>query len=217
VSDALLDPNEPGISASVRYYRRHTEKVKLRLKNYRTKHKDRLRERNRLTRLSNPERSRAACRKWQRSHKEQMAQRFAAWEKRNRKRRSEYQRLRYKNFTPEQKRRRREVSMAWHRKNPGYMSASRDKRKRAMDKSGSRVDLITRWVSLVRSKPFAICYYCQRVRSSMDVHFDHIIPLAKGGGHNVGNMCVACEGCNCSKGSRRISEWPQIPTPMLDL
>lgn len=33
-------------------------------------------------------------------------------------------------------------------------------------------------------------------------HVDHIIPLARGGAHALGNLCVSCESCNRSKGAR---------------
>ena len=160
---------------------------------------------------------RAAQKRWRKKNPEQTRKRLQEWKVRNRKQYNEYRRIAYHSMTDHQRLIRKQRLSAWHQRNPGYMSAYRDKRKRAMGITTVRFDLIVKWMSAVRSKPFTVCYYCRRVRSSLDIHFDHVVPLSKGGAHEVGNLCVSCESCNCSKGARRISQWPQIPEPMLDL
>lgn len=36
---------------------------------------------------------------------------------------------------------------------------------------------------------------------------DHVIPLARGGRHGIGNVLPACQPCNSSKGARLLAEW----------
>lgn len=48
------------------------------------------------------------------------------------------------------------------------------------------------------------CAYCG---SSSKLTMDHIIPVSKKGGTEVGNVIPACHSCNSSKGARDIVEW----------
>lgn len=49
------------------------------------------------------------------------------------------------------------------------------------------------------------CAYCGKRTS--ELHRDHVIPVARGGRHAVGNIVPACPSCNRSKGKRLIVEW----------
>jgi 5-methylcytosine-specific restriction endonuclease McrA len=48
------------------------------------------------------------------------------------------------------------------------------------------------------------CAYCHEVRP---LTLDHVVPLARGGRHAVGNIVPACGSCNSSKNARLIVEW----------
>lgn len=48
------------------------------------------------------------------------------------------------------------------------------------------------------------CFYCGAVGQ---VTVDHIIPIARGGVHSIGNLVAACQTCNSSKKDRTIMEW----------
>jgi len=47
------------------------------------------------------------------------------------------------------------------------------------------------------------CTYC----GAKATVADHVVPLARGGLHRIGNLTPACARCNHSKGSRLVIEW----------
>lgn len=48
------------------------------------------------------------------------------------------------------------------------------------------------------------CTYCG---SEEDIQVDHVIPLARGGAHAIGNLVPACRKCNHSKNAKLLMEW----------
>ncbi len=52
---------------------------------------------------------------------------------------------------------------------------------------------------LVWARDGGVCVKCG---SSSDLHFDHVIPVAKGGGDHAENIQLLCRSCNLSKGDR---------------
>jgi 5-methylcytosine-specific restriction endonuclease McrA len=95
----------------------------------------------------------------------------------------------------------------WRLKNGWRLKLNRAKY-RAL-KMAATVNLagIKEFVAAIKSKAFAHCYYCERRTPTADIHFDHIVPLSKGGAHSVENLCVACAHCNHSKHNKALSEW----------
>jgi 5-methylcytosine-specific restriction endonuclease McrA len=47
------------------------------------------------------------------------------------------------------------------------------------------------------------CFYC----GAGSEHLDHVIPIAKGGRHSIGNLVQSCQTCNLSKNAKTIMEW----------
>jgi 5-methylcytosine-specific restriction endonuclease McrA len=47
------------------------------------------------------------------------------------------------------------------------------------------------------------CVYC----GARAEHIDHVIPIAKGGAHKIGNLVAACQSCNLRKSDKFISVW----------
>ncbi len=81
-------------------------------------------------------------------------------------------------------------------------------RRRALKKSAAdNFKALTAWMENIRAQKFATCYYCEKVIPSSQVHFDHIVPIVKGGQHTPENLCVSCAPCNQKKGAKLISVW----------
>ncbi len=52
------------------------------------------------------------------------------------------------------------------------------------------------------------CFYCGRDHEvASEGHFDHVIPLARGGSDNPDNIVFACRACNWSKHDKTLDEW----------
>lgn len=89
----------------------------------------------------------------------------------------------------------------------GYRMANLNKMsekeaRRRCKKRGNGVFVITKnELNKLYSTP---CYICQ---SSPSSHLDHIIPLAKGGRHSIGNLAGACASCNLQKGALFLSKF----------
>jgi len=80
-------------------------------------------------------------------------------------------------------------------------SARRRGKLRGMDK-GAAV-LVKRMVEREARKKVHRCYYCKKsFRGSF--HFDHVVPLASSGKHEIANMAVSCPACNCSKQDKLV-------------
>lgn len=51
------------------------------------------------------------------------------------------------------------------------------------------------------------CNFCG---TTEDITLDHVIPLARGGRHSIGNLQPLCGTCNKRKNSKLMSEWRYI-------
>lgn len=54
-----------------------------------------------------------------------------------------------------------------------------------------------------------VCHWCGK-RCAKDYHIDHIMPLSRGGKHELTNLAIACPDCNLRKNARDPIEWAQI-------
>lgn len=66
---------------------------------------------------------------------------------------------------------------------------------------------IIKWESGWRKKRKVRCYWCRAMFSVLKCHTDHVIPIAKGGNHEIANVCISCSHCNHSKCARDLSDW----------
>jgi 5-methylcytosine-specific restriction endonuclease McrA len=48
------------------------------------------------------------------------------------------------------------------------------------------------------------CSYCG---GTENISLDHVVPIARGGNHSIGNLMPLCRSCNSSKGKKLLVEW----------
>lgn len=64
-----------------------------------------------------------------------------------------------------------------------------------------------RYRDLLARGDLDICAYCERMLDDTNRTIDHIQPKSKGGGNNLGNLCLSCSECNHKKGDQSIAEF----------
>lgn len=98
---------------------------------------------------------------------------------------------------------------AWWAANPGRGAIyAANRRARVFAHPDSRVVSAADWSALV-ARFGGRCAYCF-ARPAL-LHADHVVPLARGGRHGVGNLLPACPPCNLGKGARLLVEWRRDP------
>lgn len=88
----------------------------------------------------------------------------------------------------------------WQKQNPDLVRYRYVRRRGRIKASGVYLVSNTEMTRLYSSP----CVYCG---AKGNIQADHIIPLARGGRHSIGNLAPACETCNKSKQVRTVMEW----------
>ena len=118
------------------------------------------------------------------------------WRQENREHRREYQ----KKYYQDNKGDILQYKERWVKDNPEkvkiYQASSNAKRRAAKKFKVSAKDLLK-----IKEKPCAWC------GERLNIHADHVIPIAKGGVHGVGNLQPLCDSCNYSKGAKYMIEF----------
>ena len=146
-------------------------------------------------REANREAIRESHRKYNRANAEQSKLWIKAWKEENKQKVNEYA----KNY--------REANRETIRKKDRKYGKENREQKRNRDHL-RRARLAGAGYFLVTKKDIARimrqeCLYC----GGQAEHIDHVVPVARGGGHRIGNLAPACSSCNLRKGSKFISEW----------
>lgn len=97
----------------------------------------------------------------------------------------------------------RAAARAWQKNNP-------DKRKdivlrRRARKAGGDTRPCAVKIALLRLERF--CRWCCTPLLPEIFTVDHVVPLARGGGHVPDNLAAVCGRCNSSKGKKLLSAW----------
>ena len=91
----------------------------------------------------------------------------------------------------------------WAKKNPERRALKEQRRRARLRANDVREVTATDLATLLR-RAGGCCAYCGK-RAVLTI--DHIIPIARGGRHAIGNLTPACGPCNSSKGARLLVEW----------
>jgi len=126
---------------------------------------------------------------------------------------------------PEQKERHRKTTSEWKRKNPDKIREYTAKAREANTERHRKWRYANpdKWAAVVRTRSARkracagyvsssemykwtaaqkkVCHWCG-VRCAHNFHVDHIMPLKRGGGHELRNLCIACPTCNSRKNAK---------------
>ena len=91
----------------------------------------------------------------------------------------------------------------WRHRNPDLFKAAL-LRRRATKHTADLALVTGKDLAHLARRYYGLCAYCY---TSPYEHWDHVIPLARGGRHAIGNLLPACATCNLAKGSKLLSEW----------
>lgn len=167
------------------------------------------RERGKLWRLNNRERAKAKLKRWRARHPEKRKEYYEAHKDSELKRQKQ-------RIAANPEKRREQVRKHYLKKRDYYLRKYRERRARLLKATVNPVS-IELFIAGVRAKTTVKCYYCDKNTPGKTAHFDHIIPLSKGGAHSVENLCVACPHCNWSKNDTLIEDWFRLGQQILSL
>lgn len=120
----------------------------------------------------------------------------------HRKRTKEQRRTYAKTYNQANKERLAEVLRQWRSENP-----ERAKEQSSRYRAGKRRAAVepVDFAAILNRDGFT-CHICLGQVDPSDLHFDHVVPLSRGGAHSMENVKVAHSTCNLSKGTRLMSE-----------
>jgi hypothetical protein len=64
-------------------------------------------------------------------------------------------------------------------------------------------------VQIFRRDDFT-CVYCSTRKELTQLEVDHLVPIAKGGTNEFGNLVTACSDCNSQKRARLLKDWRRL-------
>lgn len=178
-------------------------------------------ENKRRYREANQERirkgNRERTRRWRAANPERARQKATESSRRLRARDPEYHRRWYEANIEKERARARRVMREFRERYPERAKAIRERyrtrhpdlirererentqRRRALMKDSSPE--VAAYMTAMLKEP---CAYCD---ATDNITVDHVVPLSRGGKHEIANLAPACVTCNCSKGAKTLEEW----------
>ena len=108
--------------------------------------------------------------------------------------RRQYQREYDKKWAKANRHKKRESFKKWAESNPVKRKLGNMNRRFTI--KNDRYEITPKEMKALRHSACAVC------ASKEQIEIDHIIPLAKGGRHSIGNLQALCAKCNRSKGAK---------------
>lgn len=203
------------IARQRKYRYNNPDKIRDSVRKYRAANPEKVRESWHKSHIKNAEKRREYQRKYRAENAEKMREYNRAYLAANidkeRERVRECQRKRYA-VNPDKFREASRKSATKHPEtrckyraaNPGKMREIRraaNQKRRASAKTSTADAPTTKQMADLMKDP---CFYC----GAKSDHADHVIPLSRGGTHDLDNLVPACAKCNFSKGAKLPAiEW----------
>lgn len=169
-------------STQERAYRQaNPEKERERHSAYQEANREKERERRRAYRQANPEKERERNRAYRQANIEKVRDREKAYREANREKRNQY-------------------SSEWRKQNKSK-KAENAHRRRSRQKQNGVFTISPKDMARIYASPCAGC------GTHDGISVDHVVPIAKGGRHSIGNLQPLCVKCNQEKGTRLVIEW----------
>ncbi len=143
----------------------------------------------------------ASLRYWQ-GNKEKCTENTKAWIAANKDRARELRRNWMRGWRARDPEAARQVFQAWKEANPERWRQLNlaVAHKRRAQKRNTQVEPVDLAVVLAEHGPW--CHICEEFIEQGDLHFDHVIPLSKGGPHIYDNIRPAHSWCNLKKAAK---------------
>lgn len=98
---------------------------------------------------------------------------------------------------------------AWREANPErYREIKR--RRRARAQGIDTAPIVDRDLDRLLHHQRHACAYCALPLVG-EMHLDHVVPIARGGRHGIGNVVWACPRCNRTKNARLLADFRREP------
>lgn len=214
-AQTTIDRSKPGWWKE--YYQRNKAKVNAKNKAWIEKNREKMLPKLRAKWRRNLVKNGARKRVQKAALRKADPERFRAYNRKSQKqcwpKRQAYARAHYQKHKEELKL----ASLQHYRENKEQHFEYARKRRALKMKATVNLKAINEFIRRVKSKPTVICYYCGSDVPTNAMHFDHIIPLIKGGSHSVENLCASCPTCNLTKNASTIKAWFKMGQQILNL
>ena len=180
------------------YFLAHREKIRA----YRLAHQEQIKAYNRAYRLAHYEKAQARDRLYHATHQEERNAKSRAYHLMHREERKAYSRA----YLTTHKEERKVYNYIWantHRE----MRRLQEHRRRAR-KMSSPCTATAEHEQAIKAAYKYKCAYCGKRSTKLTI--DHVIPLAKNGGHTPENLVPACKSCNSAKKDRLVASVPPM-------
>jgi len=189
-------------------------------KSYRQRHPDRVRISNKLWREKNSEYLRKCKLEWRSKNKDAIRSHHKSYHYERYRKDPEYRRRlisQSKSWGTKNKDKRRIIYRNWSLRNSKYLALKSSKRRALQRDAVINEKGLSHFLLFIKQRQTVVCYYCKRRIPATLIHLDHILPIVKGGGYSMCNLCISCPSCNQHKSDRTLDVWPETGQRLLSI